>query len=377
MEGLVDRHSLLGSPGRAIVEGAQDTGADSRPRVELLDGRVRPVRDERSGLDERQERVRACELLRPEALGEVAVGRCMAELDRGGHAESGIAREVLLGHALCVLDPLPKAFRAPVLLRLLERVECLAVREVANRVHSDRPAGFGSPPDDVRELNAARDLDARAVEHPRRLRAERSVHEGLEIAHPKERVTEPWRQACVDDPVEMLVRQRLPHTQRQRVLVAQPVPEARSAEPAVLVVHSRDTAGGSHAEPLAHRLDVLVVGNGEVPVPEAPCGLLTEDARRLAVGVPLDDTTRDLEIAAGEGQRGGVEPERVVVVGEERGGNVARDGVERPLRRRRSPFGVAPAEPAQYARRRLCVSNAVERLVQRGRSLEAYLSQRE
>ena len=142
MQRLLERHRLLGPPGRALVERAEDAGADARPRVELLDRRVGAVRDERAGLDQRAERVRAVELLRPEALGEVAVGRRVAELDGRGDPERGEAREIVLGEALGVLDPLAQPVRPPELLRPLERVERLAVRAVADRVHGDRPAGL-------------------------------------------------------------------------------------------------------------------------------------------------------------------------------------------------------------------------------------------
>jgi hypothetical protein len=68
-----------------------------------------------------------------------------------------------------VLDPLPQAERLPLRLRLLERVERVAVREVADRVDRDREPGFRATPDDLRELLAARDLDAGPVEHSSRL----------------------------------------------------------------------------------------------------------------------------------------------------------------------------------------------------------------
>ena len=67
----------------------------------------------------------------------------------------------------------------------------------------------------------------------------------------------------------------------------------------------------------------------------------------------------------------------MVVVGEERGRNVARDGVERLLRRRRGPVRVAPAEAAEDAARRVGASHPAERLVERRRALEPHLSQRE
>ena len=40
-----------------------------------------------------------------------------------------------------MLDPLPQPERLPLVARLLERVERVPVREVADRVHRDRPAG--------------------------------------------------------------------------------------------------------------------------------------------------------------------------------------------------------------------------------------------
>ena len=57
--------------------------------------------------------------------------------------------------------------------RLLERVERLAVRAVADRVDGHWEPGRGAAPDDLGELVAARDLHAGAVEHERGLRAER------------------------------------------------------------------------------------------------------------------------------------------------------------------------------------------------------------
>ena len=78
---LLHRDRLLGSPRGPLVERAEDPGADPGPRIELLDRRVGAVGDDGAGLDERPERVRAGEALRPEALREVAVGRGVAELD--------------------------------------------------------------------------------------------------------------------------------------------------------------------------------------------------------------------------------------------------------------------------------------------------------
>ena len=81
-----------------------------------------------------------------------------------------------------MLDALAQASRLPDVARALERVERVAVRAVADRVHADGPAELGAGAHDLGELVAARDLHAAAVEHPRRLRAERPVHEHLQVA---------------------------------------------------------------------------------------------------------------------------------------------------------------------------------------------------
>src|SRR5437660_673736 len=69
---------------------------------------------------------------------------------------------------------------------------------------------------------------------------------------------------CVDQLVHLLGRQRLPDTQAQRAFGLEPLPEAQSAEPAVLVVHGGDAARGREPHPGTHGLDVLVVGDLDV-----------------------------------------------------------------------------------------------------------------
>ena len=63
-----------------------------------------------------------------------------------------------------VLDPVPETEGAPDVLRRLERVERLPVREVADRVHCDREAGARAAAHDFLELFARGDLNAGAVE---------------------------------------------------------------------------------------------------------------------------------------------------------------------------------------------------------------------
>src|SRR6202022_2744557 len=105
-------------PGGAPVDRPEPARADPGPRVELLDRRVRAVREHGARLDERAERVRPRDPVRPEALGEVAVGRGVTELDGGGDAELDEARQVLRREALRVLDPGPQP--APLAARRIE-----------------------------------------------------------------------------------------------------------------------------------------------------------------------------------------------------------------------------------------------------------------
>ncbi len=69
----------------------------------------------------------------------------MAELHRARDAESREAADVLRGEALRVLDPMAQAERRPHVARRLERVERLAVRAVADRVHGHRASPARAP----------------------------------------------------------------------------------------------------------------------------------------------------------------------------------------------------------------------------------------
>src|SRR2546421_9974465 len=90
----------------------------------------------------------------------------MRELRRYRNPELREAWDVLRRETLRVLDPLPQAGALPGLPRLLERVERLTIRAVADRVHADGPACLGALADDLRELRSGRDRHAAAVGHP-------------------------------------------------------------------------------------------------------------------------------------------------------------------------------------------------------------------
>src|SRR5438552_16670801 len=131
-------------PRRPLVERAQYARAQPGKRIELLDRRIGAVREQRAGLPQRAVGVRPVRLAGPEAICEVAIGWGMAELDRGCDAEPSEALDIVRRQALGVLDPVAQAPRAPLVGRLLECVEGVAVRAVADRVHRHRPSGPGA-----------------------------------------------------------------------------------------------------------------------------------------------------------------------------------------------------------------------------------------
>ena len=255
-----------------------------------------PLASSGAGVRQRSVRVGALEAIGPVALGEVAIRRGVAELDRASDAELGEARGVLEVQALGVLDPLAQAARPPLRTGCLEGVEGLPVRTIADRVDGDRPAGASRPAHDVRELLSARDPNAGAVEEPGGAGTEGAVHERLQVSDPEPVVADPGAQAERLELVEPLVGQRLPDAQRQRSLLMQPLPEPRCAEPAVLVVDRGDPARVREPDPRSHRLHVLVVRNRDE---RAEAARRTPRAARRSARRPveLDDAARDGEIA--------------------------------------------------------------------------------
>ena len=146
------------------------------------------------------------------------------------------------------------------------------------------------------------------------------------------------------------MRQRLPDAQAELPLRVELLPEPRDRrQPAVLVVDGGDAARGGEPQARAHRLQVLVVRRLDVALLEPPRRLLARarrSARRAASSSTTPPGTCRSPFAAR--QRRGVEPERVVVLREERRRHVAGDGVERLLRRLLGPVG-ARASPARAA----------------------------
>src|SRR5919197_773932 len=122
----------------------------------------------------------------------------------------------------------------PVAARCFERVERLPIGQIADAVHRYGQPGAGAGADDLDELVATRDLDAGAVHQPGGLRPERPVHERLQVAEADKLVAEAAAQMERRGVLDLVGRERLPDAQVQRTLVAQPLPDAERAEPAVL-----------------------------------------------------------------------------------------------------------------------------------------------
>ena len=146
----------------------------------------------------------------------------------------GEAADVLRREQLGVLDALAEAERLPDRAGLLEGIERIAVRAISDRVHRDREPAGGAAAHDLRELLAARDLHAASVEEQRGLRAERPVHEDLEVTEREQVVAEARAQAELVRMLDAIGRDRLPHAQRERRGVREALPETeRPSQPSL------------------------------------------------------------------------------------------------------------------------------------------------
>jgi hypothetical protein len=84
-------------------------------------------------------------------------------------------------------------------------------------VDGHRKPSAGAAADDLLELLAARDLDTATVQEESGARAERAVQEDLDVADSQEVVAEARGDPDLLEPVEVLVGQRLPDAQRERL----------------------------------------------------------------------------------------------------------------------------------------------------------------
>ena len=222
----------------------------------------------------------------PEAVGEIAVGRRMAELDGGGDAElrrsggrprvraAARARSAGGGRAAPVSRVCSKASSAS------------RFAQVADRVHGDREAARRAPARMISTSSSRLVIcDARAVEQARGLRAERAVHERLEVADAEHgrRRSRTCRCRARASALDLVGGDRLPDAQR----AASPRSSSRCqrpsapSQPSLSCTEVTPRAAASSA--LSHSLDLLVRRATSRCVTEAPRRLLAQHAGRLAV----------------------------------------------------------------------------------------------
>ena len=180
-----------------------------------------------------------------------------------------------------MLDPLPQPERPP-RRRASPRTRRAPRGWRGRRSRARRRANPRRAP--ARTISAssspARDLDAGAVEHPRRLRAERPVHEDLQVADPEEVVAEPRAEAELLEPPEVVVRERLPDAQRERALRRRGAARSavRPSQPSLswTAVTPRAAATFSPSRIASTNSSSAAL---EVPVAEPPGRLLAQHAR--------------------------------------------------------------------------------------------------
>ena len=254
----------------------------------------------------------------------------MDGLHRRGDPHRGQPAQVGIVDALDVLDPRRNRQLLPRGSRLVQGVEHCPVGPVADRVHGDREARRRRRTRDLGHLGGRRQDHPRAVEHPGRRRAERAVHERLDRPDPEEVGAEAGAELGRLNRPDLLGRIRHVHPQREPPVGVEPLPQAAAAI-ALIVVDGDDASRVRRRHRRAHRprlLERRSLRQREVP------------------GVALADDPRAR--LPGRAERSRVDPERVVVVGPERGRPVTRHRVER-LRGRRpvGPAGLEPPVPAQ------------------------------
>ena len=176
---------------------------------------------------------------------------------------------------------------------------------------------------------------------------------------------------------QALVGHRLPDPKREPVALGDSLEDPRRPEPAVLVVDCDDSAARGDTQSFPRRLEELVLGG----IAKRARNCHADSSRRIPVGSSASSCSTTppstCEIAICACERGRVEPDRVVVLRAEERRRVARDRVERRLRRllchsaERQPVS---ANPAALARMR---AHKLERLFEPGCTLEPHIALRE
>ena len=281
-------------PRRPVVDRPPHPGPDARERIELLDGGVGAVRDERARVPERAEGIGAVGPIGPEPLGEVAIRGAWRELHRARrrrYPRSG-RRPSGARHCACSIR-----WRSP------SGAQTSRVASNASSASRFARSPIACTPTGQPGARRSRMTSAsssplvirtpRAVEHPRGLRAERAVHEHLQVADPQEVVADARAEPERLELAEPLVRAptaRHAASAASRSWMRWKIAARRASRPCR---GSRSTprlrrCGAPRASPRPTRPRSA----SRSARAEPPGRLLAQDAGRLARLVALDDAAR-------------------------------------------------------------------------------------
>ena len=278
----------------------------------------------------------------------------MRELHRRRHAERREARQILRREQLRVLDPLAQAERAP---RVARRARTRRAPR-GSRGRRSRAPRPGTPPRPPRRTIAASSsplviCTPEPSSSQRGLRAERPVHEHLQVAEPQQPAAEPRAQPERAQLGELLVRHRLPDAQRQRAARprAAATARARRGRRPCRAPPSRPRAAASFSP----RRIASTYSSAEARRCRA-WKRHADSSRRTPVGSPRASrsttppaTSRSPPASASAAELSQSEWPSFATIA---AGHVARHLVEQLLRRlAAAPVAAAPAAPAQHAAR--------------------------
>ena len=205
------------------------------------------------------------------------------------------------------------AAASPLVAGLRERVERVAIRCVADRMHRDRPPDCAPrrtiSASSSRSISTPEPSSKRAVCEPSVPSMRPSIADAQQVA------ADARRQGELVDPVEMLGRERLPDPQREQPVVEQALPSPRRPEPAVLVVESRDPRAAASFSPSR----MASMNSSSVGRRYRSRNVQADSSRRTPVGSPRSSTSTtppsDCRSPSACARAAEVEPQRVVVRG--------------------------------------------------------------
>ena len=227
---LLDRQRLLGMPRRAVVDRAADAGANPGEWVEAPES-ARRCRSRQRPPSRGAGRtcVRTVSLPAQKASARSrSEGACENCTEHA--TPSSAKRPTSSGASSCACSIRWRSPSGPQRSRVCSNASS-ASRFARSPIASHATGNLAAAPRRTISAScvAARDLHAAPVEHPRGLRAERPVHEHLQVAELQVGAAEARAQPHRHRRVERGVRDRLPHAQRQVAARLELLPQAQRA----------------------------------------------------------------------------------------------------------------------------------------------------